>query len=269
MKKLVMFFLLLGTSAFAQVKETRKVADFNKVKVSQSIKLDFTYGKTKSTVVEVEEKSDLQYVKTEVLADGLLKVYIDVPKGMKSLKIKNVRVYVSNPSLEGVGVSSSAKFHLLNSIKAKSFKVTTSSSGDYEGALVQTDNLTLEASSSSEIEGSFEVTNNTSLATSSSAEIEISLKGNKASIVSSSSSTVKVKGTANDVVAEASSSASVDASGFKVKTLDARASSSGSIDMNVSETVSGRASSAGQITYTGTAKLTSKKVSSAGQIKKG
>ncbi|MDR2222273.1 MAG: DUF2807 domain-containing protein [Flavobacteriaceae bacterium] len=269
MKKIMLLFLLVGGSVFAQVKDTRKVADFSKMKVSQSIRLDFTYGKDKSVVVEVEDKEDLQYVKTEVSADGVLKVYIDQPSSWKILRIKNVKVYASNPTLSEVGVSSSANFRLLNTAKSKSLKVSTSSSASYQGGLVQTDNLFLESSSSSAIEGNFEVSNQANIASSSSAYMDINLKTNRANFEASSSSNLKVSGTANDVVATASSSASINGKGLTAKILDGKASSSGSIDMNVSEEIKGKASSSGRIIYTGAAKLVEKKVSSSGQIKKG
>lgn len=269
MKKMILFFLLVGSSVFAQVKDTRKVEDFSKVKVSQSIKLDFTYGGSKSVVVEVENKEDLQYIKTEVSSNGQLRVFVDTPKSFKNIKISNIRVYVSNPSLDEVAVSSSAKFTLLNTVKSKSFKVAASSSSKYDGALVQTDNLVLDASSSAKISGSFEVSNTSDLSASSSSHIEVQLKTNKADLASSSSAKLSLSGNANSVNATVSSSASIKASEYKTKQLIAKASSSGFIDMEVSEELSGKASSSGKIIYRGNAKVITNAVSSGGQIKKG
>ncbi|MDM1345555.1 DUF2807 domain-containing protein [Myroides marinus] len=271
MKKLVMFFLLVGGSVFAQSKETRQVSDFSTIKSSQSIEVNFTYGGTKSVVVEVEKSEHMKDVKTEV-SGGQLRIYIDQEKkknwGFNSNDFGKVKVTVSNPTLEGVALSSSSKFNLLNKAKAKSFDVKVSSSARYNGELVQADNLSLEASSSASIDGKFEVMNNASLSASSSAKVEASLKAKSASLGVSSSARINVSGSATTADASASSSGSIKGSDFTVKTLDGKASSSGSMLFNVTDEVSGRASSSGKVTYTGGAKIISSNTSSSGKVSK-
>lgn len=274
MKKFVMFFLLVGGSVFAQSKETRQVNDFSSVKSSQSIEVNFTYGGVKSVVVEVEKSENMKDVITEVGNTGELRIYIDQKSnskwfnGINTKDFGKVIVTISNPTLEGVRLSSSSKFNLLNKAKAKSFDVKVSSSGRYNGELVQTDNLSLEASSSADINGKFEVMNNASASASSSADIDITLKAKNASFSASSSADLKVSGSANKVDASASSSGSIKGGSFSVKTLDGKASSSGSMLFNVTDEVSGKASSSGLIKYTGSAKIVDAKTSSSGQVKK-
>lgn len=273
MKKLVMFFLLVGGSVFAQSKETRQVSDFSTIKSSQSIEVNFIYGGTKSVVVEVEKSENMKDVKTEV-SGGELKVYIDQKSNSKWFNGINVKdfgkviVTISNPTIEGVRLSSSSKFNLLNKAKSKSFDVKVSSSARYNGELVQADNLSLEASSSASIDGKFEVMNNASLSASSSAKVEASLKAKSASLGVSSSARINVSGSSTTADASASSSGSIKGGDFTVKTLDGKASSSGSMLFNVTDEVSGRASSSGKVTYTGGAKIISSNTSSSGKVSK-
>lgn len=267
MKKLALVFLLMGSTVFAQKQEKRQVGDFSAVQVSQSIQLDFTYGGTKSVEVQVQGDEDLQYVKTEV-KNGVLQVYLDKPKGVFNNSINGVQVKVSNPTLTGAYVSSSAKFQVKNKVVAKDFKVTVSSSGKFEGDWVQADNLTLTASSSSKVEGKFEVANTTSIEASSSAKIDLDFKGNTVDLTASSSAKIELEGTAKEVNATISSSAKIEGKDLAVKTLSAKASSSGSISLTVSDEVRGKASSSGKISIYGSASLVDVKKSSGGKIEK-
>ncbi|MEK6511555.1 GIN domain-containing protein [Myroides odoratimimus] len=273
MKKIVMFFLLVGGSVFAQSKETRQVSDFKSVKASQGIEVNFTYGGTKSVVVEVEKSENMKDVKTETTITGGLDIFIDQKSNKKWKNGINIRdfgkvvVTINNPSLEEVRLSSSAKFNLLNKAVAKSFYVKTCSSARFRGELVQADNLSIEASSSSKIEGSFEVTKKSSASVSSSASVDISLKTKTGDFGASSSARLSLSGNADSVNASASSSGSIKGSSFTTKTLEGKASSSGSMVFNVTEEVSGRASSSGRVQYTGGAKIVSSNTSSSGQVK--
>lgn len=267
MKKLAIIFLLIGSTVLAQKQEKRQVSEFSEVKVSQSIRLDFTTGETKAVEVEVEDEKDLQYVKTEV-KNGVLQVYIDMPKGVFNNKMGRVNVKVKNPTLTGAYVSSSAAFTLTNKVKAKQFNLTTSSSGKFTGALVQADNLEITASSSSKIEGKFEVANNTVVDASSSSKIDIDLKANKVETSVSSSARIVMEGTAKTVTAKVSSSAKIDGKELAVKTLEGKASSSGMMSFTVSDEVRGKASSSGKIRVYGTANLVEVTKSSGGKIEK-
>ncbi|WP_413513411.1 GIN domain-containing protein [Myroides odoratus] len=265
MKKLALVFLLMGSAVFAQKQETRQVQDFSAVQVSQSVQLDFTFGGAKSVEVQVQNEGDLQYVKTEV-KNGVLQVYIDKPKGVFNTSINGVQVKVSNPTLTGAYVSSSAKFNVKNKVVAKDFKATASSSGKFEADWIQSDNLTLTASSSSKIEGKFEVANSASIEASSSAKIDLDLKGNKVEVTASSSSKIEMEGTAKDVSATVSSSAQIEGKDWTIHTLNAKASSSASMRLTVTKEVIGKASSSGKISIYGSASLVDVKKSSGGKI---
>ncbi|MGL4584276.1 MAG: GIN domain-containing protein, partial [Flavobacterium sp.] len=227
-----------------------------------------------NVVVEVEKSENMKDVKTEVTSSGELKIFIEQEKrkgnswGFNSNDFGKVVVTISNPKLEGVTLSSSSKFNLLNKAKAKSFELKTSSSARFKGELVQADNLSVEASSSSKIDGSFEVINNASASASSSASIDISVKSKTGDFGASSSAKLSLAGNANSVDASVSSSGSIKGTSFTTKTLEGKASSSGSMVFNVTDEVSGRASSSGRIQYMGNAKIVSSNTSSSGQVKK-
>ncbi len=248
MRKIVYLFLLLGTAVMAQKTEKRTVSDFKEVKVSQSINIDFTLGTSKSVEVEVQDPTDMQYVKTEV-SNGVLRVYLEFPKKLSKKTMSKVQVTISNPTLEGVKTSSSAKFNLLNQVISKSFYVETSSSSKYTGALVKTDNLKIESSSSSAVAGKFEVTNITAFSASSSSRISMNLKTNKLDGQTSSSSLVDLKGSAKTADISSSSSSKIDGADFIVADLMVTASSSALIKLDVTQSISGKASSSGKITY--------------------
>jgi len=267
MKKLAIIFLLTGSVVFAQKQEKRNVTDFSAIQVSQSIQLDFTYGGTKSVEVQVQDEKDMQYVKTEV-KNGVLQVFIDTPKGLFNYRMGSVQVQVSNPTLTGAYVSSSARLNVNNKVVAKQFDVKTSSSGRFTSEVIQTDNLTLAASSSSRLEGKFEVAHKTAIDVSSSAKIDINLKGNIVDVDGSSSGKIEIEGTAKEVEAKVSSSAKIDGKTFKIVSLTGKASSSGLMSFHVTDQVSGKASSSGKIEVYGSASLTDVTKSSGGKIVK-
>ncbi|MBB1138832.1 GIN domain-containing protein [Myroides sp. WP-1] len=267
MKKLAIIFLLIGSTVFAQKQEKRQVADFSAVKVSSNIQLDFTYGGSKSVDVEVEDAKDMEYVKTEV-KNGVLQVYFETPKGMFNYKRGTVHVQVSNPTLSGAYVSSSAKLNLTNKVVTKDFTATASSSGRLNTQLIQADNLDLSASSSAKIEGKFQVANNTAIEVSSSAKVDVELKANKMDITASSSAKIEVEGTAKAVTAKASSSAKIDGKDMTITTLEGKVSSSGMMSFTVSDEVRGKASSSGKIMVYGSANLVEVTKSSGGKIEK-
>ncbi|MDM1408794.1 DUF2807 domain-containing protein [Myroides sp. DF42-4-2] len=267
MKKIVFIFLLMGSAVLAQKQEKRQVIDFEQVKVSQGIHLDYTAGGSTTVAVEVDDEKDMQYVKTEV-KNGVLQVYIDMPRGIFNYKMGRVHVKVNHSSLTAAHVSSSAVFTLNNKVKAKQFSITTSSSGKFMADVIQADNLTVTTSSSSKVEGKFEIANSTTIEASSSSKIDMDLKANKVELIVSSSARVEVEGSAKSVDAKASSSAKIDGKDFAIQTLNGKASSSGTMSFTVADEVKGKASSSGKINVYGNARLVETSKSSGGKIEK-
>ncbi len=126
--------------------------------------------------------------------------------------------------------------------------VRTSSAGDVTGETpVKTDKLELSASSAGNI--SLEVSAN---------EIDIEI---------SSSGDITLSGNADALEAELSSAGDLNAYNLIVREADISVSSAGDADINVSEKLTARASSAGDINYKGDPKYVDAHSSSAGSIR--
>jgi uncharacterized protein YxeA len=127
--------------------------------------------------------------------------------------------------------------------------VRTTSAGDVIGETpVKTDRLELSASSAGDIK--LEITAN---------EIKINI---------SSSGNMTLTGEADILKADLSSAGDLNAFNLKVREADISASSAGDADINVTEKITARASSAGDINYMGNPKYIDSHSSSAGGIHK-
>jgi citrate lyase gamma subunit len=125
----------------------------------------------------------------------------------------------------------------------------TSSAGDIIGETpVKTDRLELSASSAGDI------------------KLEINAKEIEANI--SSSGDVTLTGEADILNADLSSAGDLNAYGLEVREADVSASSAGDADINVSERLRARSSSAGDINYRGNPKYIDAHSSSAGGVHK-
>lgn len=127
--------------------------------------------------------------------------------------------------------------------------VRTSSAGDVIGETpVRTDRLQLSASSAGNI------------------KLEVYAKDIEADI--SSSGDITLSGEAETLDASLSSAGDLNAYNLQVKEADVSASSAGDADVNVTEKITARASSAGDINYMGNPKYVDVHSSSAGGIRK-
>lgn len=267
MKKLIYLLLLAGNVTFAQEMENRNVSDFKEIKVSQSIAVNFIQSNNKSVEVLVQNPEDLQYVKTEVV-NGVLQIYVDLPKKIFKKGLNNIKVQVSNPVLEGVTISSSSTFNLTNEIVSKKFRIKSSSSSKYTGALVKTDNLEIESSSSSIVNGTFQVMNETSFLASSSSKIILNLKTKQLNGKSSSSSKILLSGSANQASVVSSSSSKIEGSSFSVVNLTCTASSSSMISIDVTDSITATVSSSAKVLYKGKPSTINASTSSSGVVAK-
>lgn len=127
--------------------------------------------------------------------------------------------------------------------------VKTTSAGDVVGqSPVKTDRLELSASSAGDI------------------KLEVYAKEIKIDI--SSSGDMTLNGEADILEADLSSAGDLNAYDLKVREADVSASSAGNADVNVSEKITARASSAGDVNYMGNPKYINSHSSSAGGIHK-
>lgn len=254
----------------AQVKESRSGSDFNRVKVSQGIELNYKVSSVIKIVVEAENKAQLDGVITEV-SSKQLKVYIKSDKNSwgigSSQKYKNVKVFVEGPNLDGVTVSSSAMFVAENTLKSTDFAVAVSSSGLFKGD-VKSQKCKIEVSSSGKVKGNFQATDFVEINTSSSANYQGIVSAKELKMVTSSSSKIEVSGDVDRVKSESSSSSKIKATDLKAKTVVAISSSSSSASFSVSESIDAKASSSGKIHYIGNPTHVNVKKSSSGKVTK-
>lgn len=271
MKKVVYAFLLISASALGQVKEERVVGDFTSIYVSQGIQVEYTSGIDRKMVVETDSKELLKHIKTEVKGKEL-RVFIENEKKKGFLKINTLKfdklvVYIENPQLEAVQVTSSGKVLLKNRLKSRRFDVSVSSSGLFKGD-VTTDELEMNASSSGNIEGNFRSANDIVLTVSSSACFSGGLEANTFSMEVSSSGKAAVKGVVSKADVKVLSSGKIEAEHLKITDLKATASSSGKSVFTVSGSLDARASSLGCLEYYGSPKIVRSNISSSGKINK-
>jgi hypothetical protein len=245
--------IIISLFSFGQVVENREVADFSKLKVSNSIDVYYTISSTKSLKIETDDEKNLQFIKTETVGETL-KIYIENDsynqkgknKNWKNkLSFKTLKVIISGPNLDEIKASSSSVVKILNINESKKLLLTVSSSATIKGNF-KSDIVTLDTSSSSTFTG------------------EIMAK--EIAIETSSSSTVSIEGKAKNVVVKASSSGDCNLKDLKTENATATASSSASISVYASNSINAKASSSGSISFYGNPSNISKEKSSGGSV---
>jgi hypothetical protein len=202
MKKFLIVFLASITSAvFAQETETRNLASFTGVKVSEGVSVYLKKGDKESARVEVTGTS-VSNVITEISG-----TYLKVHMRDGNYRNANAKVYVTYVSVEKLYASSAGNLYAAETLKGNNMEIDASSAGTIE-AVVDAGRLEASASSAGDVE----------------------LKGKARNVIIEASSAGEVDAydlEADDAEVEASSAGAVKIS---VKSgLDARASSGGSI----------------------------------------
>ena len=264
MNKITIFCILLITELLtAQVSESRVVADFSKLKVSSGIEVFYTISNVISVKVETDDLDKMQYIKTEAVG-GVLKLYIDTDKKTTLKERKNskrtrnnrwingiafdvLKITVSGPNLSEIKASSSAFLKIEN--------------------LNTSDDLDIAVSSSATIKGTFKC-NSVSIDASSSGEFLGKVDAKSTRIESSSSSSLRVEGKSVELNVKASSSGECNLEGFKVENALVLASSSASVTVYTSKSIEAKASSSGSVSFYGNPTNVSKEMSSSGSVNK-
>lgn len=257
MNKFIVFVTVFFTGLLsAQITESREIANFSKLKVSQSIEVLYTISNTRNLKIETDLKENLPFVKTEV-ENGTLKVFIDNngnSAGKKSKKrwnnnisYKYVKVTISGPHLSEIKASSSASVKVLNANKSEYLNIEVSSSGSISGNFA-CENATIIASSSGTFEGEMAAKNTSMEAT--------------------SSGTIRLKGNATHLDCKANSSGDCNLKDFKVENATVSGSSSATVAVHVSKALTAKASSSADIIYYGNPANVTKDVSSSGSVSK-
>ncbi|MCX6253122.1 MAG: DUF2807 domain-containing protein [Bacteroidia bacterium] len=230
---LTVAIVILGISACTQGQIRRTVYGNNKVVTKERNAEHFT-GIRVSTGIDVYLKQgDNEAISVE--ADENLHEYI----------LTEVRDGVLNVYTE-VNIREAERKRVYVTMKEVN-SVRTSSAGDVFGETpVKSDRLELSASSAGDI------------------KLEVHAKDIEVDI--SSSGDITLKGDADMLEADLSSAGDLNAFDLKVREADVSVSSAGDADINVSERITARASSAGDVNYMGDPKYVDAHSSSAGGI---
>lgn len=214
----------------------RKIVHGNNNVVTEERKADYFTGLRVSTGIDVYlRQGDKEAISVET--DENLQEYI-----LTEVRDRVLHVYTEVNIREAERKRVYVTMKEINTVK-------TSSAGDVIGETpVKSDRLELSASSAGDIK--MEVY---------AKELEIDI---------SSSGDITLSGETDKLEADLSSAGDLNAFNLKVREADVSASSAGDADINVSEKITARASSAGDINYQGNPKYVDSQSSSAGGIHK-
>lgn len=245
--------------------EIRDITDFTQVTTSTNIDIFVSQGE--EFLVEVKaDQNVINYVRTELKGDHL---YVEYERGISyNNRGVKTRVYITLPIVESINSESSGDVHVESNINANSLKLSASSSGDIEFLDISCTNLDIKASSSGDIEGGMvNCENELYIRASSSGDVEISAITPYCSVEANSSGDVKiVDGECDFCDVSTSSSSDTMLYGFVCREVDATASSSGSIFLYVTDKLTAKASSGGDIIYMGNPTV-DRDVSSGGTVR--
>ena len=216
-----------------------------------------SYGRQFMVMVKLLQKKEMQIHFTGVSVSTGIDVYLKQGDN-EAISVEadeNLQEYIITEVKEGV-----LRIHTDANIREAERKrvyvtmkeintLKTSSAGDIIGDTpVKTDKLELSASSAGDI------------------KLEVHAKEIEADL--SSSGDMNLTGEADMLKADLSSAGDLNAFDLKVREADISASSAGDADINVSEKITARASSAGDINYMGDPKYVDAHSSSAGGVHK-
>ncbi len=220
---LVFLFLMSGWMAVAQETETRTLESFRGVRASEAIDVYLKKGDKESVKVEVENVR-LSDVLTEV-SGSYLRIHMR-DGNYRGKRI--VRVYVTYIALEKISA--------------------TSASNIFSEGVLKGSRLTITAASA--------------------ASVELQIDSDNVSVDVASAGDITLEGKAKSLSIEASSAGSVDAYNLECETVEASVSSAGSAKVNVTKSLDARASSGGSVRYRGNPTNTNTDSSSGGSVKK-
>ncbi|MEO9871415.1 head GIN domain-containing protein [Ekhidna sp.] len=235
--------VLVAGVALAQSEETRSLSSFSSVSANEAIDVYLKAGDKEEARI-VSENVDIEDVLTEV-SGGRLKIHLDG----NNWRNVDVDVYVTYKSIDAISASSAASITSEGTIQADGdFDVRVSSAGDIVASIEGADEVSINASSAG--------------------DARLKVEANEIDAEVSSAGDIEVSGIAEKQDIEASSSG--DYHGFDVESddVEARASSGGSIKVNVKTKLDARASSGGAVRYKGSPTYLDANSSSGGSVRK-
>lgn len=209
---LVLFFITAGVSS-AQSKETRDVSGFREVSFGIAGNLYITIGPSFKVTLE----GDADYLRDieTVVKDGKLHIRQDNNWGFNN---KKADIYVTMPSLAGLGVSGSGRAKIESSLEADAFNLSVSGSGKVYVADLTADSFGCSISGSGNVY-------------------------------------VEGKGSADNGKITISGSGNYSGENFEIDHLSVNISGSGGCDCKAGDSLTARISGSGNVYYSGQPKL--------------
>jgi hypothetical protein len=207
----------------------RQVPDFHAIHVSTGIHLFLTQGTVKGVAVSATAPEYRERIQTEV-KNGVLHIYYDTDKWKWfDLHEKELIVYVSCVTLDGLEASSGAKVEVDGMLKSDNFTMEFSSGAKFKGK-VQASDLKVEQSSGAQS---------------------------------------TISGTAGRLQASATSGSHLHGYDLVAGVCDANANSGGGIEISVEKEMDVSAHSGGKIRYQGAGVIKEVHTSSGGSVTRG
>jgi hypothetical protein len=233
LKVLLVAILCLGTINVAQ-------AQFNRIKGSGNVKSEtrnvngFTGVKTMTAINIYLTQGNEFSVRVEADDNLIDKIVTEVKDGVLRVYVDKVNitwkekmnVYVTMKDIDYIGASSAGDVICMNLIKSDDLKIRTSSAGD----------------------------------------VKVEVDADRLDLKTSSSGDISISGKANYLEASTSSAGDIKGYDLTVKEADIKTSSAGDVKITVTEKLTARASSAGDIYYMGEPKFVDARSSSAGDV---
>ncbi len=225
---LAIFSLLIFMGFQVQAQsETRNVGKFTGVKLSVPGDLYITQGSPQKVVIEASDDR-LERIETEIQGGNLIIREKGTWKSWKNWGGKNIKIYITAPTLNYLVVSGSGSIEGQNTIRSEDMYVAVSGSGDMDIDIRATD-----------LEG------------------RISGSGN-----------LDLKGNAEDFEVSISGSGNVDAEDLSTSNCEVRISGSGNCRVGVSKSLDSRVSGSGNVYYKGNPEKVNSSSSGSGSLRK-
>ncbi|MCW3089288.1 MAG: hypothetical protein JWP81_357 [Ferruginibacter sp.] len=234
----VLCFVIAGLSSYAQndaiinepnAQKRSLSASFSGITVTDGIDLYLTQGKEESIAISASDPKYLERYKTEV-ENGTLKIYYD-NKGINwtGNEKRKLKAYVSFKTLQKLSGSGGARVIMKSIITGDKMEYTFTSGAKFTG------------------------------------EVNI----DQLDVAQNSGSLVEINGKAGTLKVEATSGAMFKGYELATDYCDAKATSGGSVRVNVNKELSVKANSGGGIHYKGNGVVKDMNVNSGGIVKKG
>ncbi|HRJ30306.1 MAG TPA: head GIN domain-containing protein [Cyclobacteriaceae bacterium] len=267
MQKLsIVVFLLIGSLASAQNRETVNVEPFNRISFGVSGNAYVKQGSTQR--VEIEgNKETLEKIEVKVEGGKLVIRSKDRWGSWSWGKEDRISVYITAKDIRGLSVSGSGDMETQTKIVTGDLDLKVSGSGSLK-AEVEANNLDASVSGSGRIKLRGKC-NNMESGISGSGDVEADIAiANKLDVSISGSGKLIATGKANNVKTSISGSGSIRAAEFEVESADIKIAGSGSVEINVKSELNANISGSGSVRYKGNPNHVNANSSGSGKVRK-